>query len=481
MSFRDQPNERDQMLRNQDSPDQRVLFVGATIVTMGSRGVLDGDILVRGNTIERIDPGLSEQLGDSVHRIDASGTIVIPGLIDSHIHAWEGQLRGIAPDADFGNYMAITHDGLAKAYRPEDLAIAEKLSAAQAINAGTTTFIDNSHNSRTREHSNAAIEALLGTGIRAVYAAGGAQAGDHDHQLPQDLLRLRDEYFSGSQDLVSLRMFDIQPSIETWTFASQNGFDVCAEMGMWIPDLENLVNSGLIHPGHTYNHCAGISDDAWKAIADNGAAINLVPRSDSQYGLGAFAPVLEANRHGIQEGISSDNEISYGHDLFTEMRTLLTVQRGLSFADEFAGKTDVPARYGVEDVLRAATVGGALNAGRPQDIGTIEEGKRADLVFLSLDRVTTRLHGSDIATVVNYGGAAAVDTVLVDGKVKKWGGELVGVDYEELAREGEASRAYLLEKFGATEQDIRRGLTNEVDIDEANDAVSSLVTTTGHN
>jgi len=126
--------------------------------------------------------------------------------------------------------MAITHDGIAKVYRPQDLAIAEKLSAAQTINAGTTTFID-SHNSRTAEHSNAAIEALLTTGIRPVYAAGGAQAGDH-HQLPHDLLRLRDEYFSGSYDLVTLRMFDIQPSIESWTFAAENGFDICAEMGM---------------------------------------------------------------------------------------------------------------------------------------------------------------------------------------------------------------------------------------------------------
>ena len=480
MSFRSQPAQRDQILHSQGAADRRILFTGATIVTLGPAGVLDGDILVKGNSIERIGPNLVEQVSGDVVVVDASNSIVIPGLIDSHIHAWEGQLRGIAPDADFGNYLAITHDGLAKAYRPQDLAIAEKLSAAQAINAGTTTFIDNSHNSRTREHSDAAIEALLGTGIRAVYAAGNAQAGDHDHQLPRDLIRLRDEYFSGGQDLVTLRMFDVQPSVESWTFASENGFDVCAEMGMWIPDLDELVTYGLMHPGHTYNHCAGISDDVWKAIADSGAAINLVVRSDSQYGLGAFAPVMEANRHGIQEGISSDNEISYGHDLFTEMRMLLTIQRGLSFAEEFAGRSDAPRRYGVEDVLRAATIGGSLNAGRADEIGSIEEGKRADLVFLTLDQVTTRLHGADIATVVNYGGAAAVDTVLIDGKVKKWGGELVGIDYEALAREGEASRAYLLEQFGASQDDIRRGLTTEVDVIQAGDAVSSLATTTGH-
>ena len=460
-------------------PNRRVLLTGARIITMGAQGVVEGDVLITGDTISEVGPGLADRVGDAIV-VDVTGAIIIPGLIDSHIHAWEGQLRGIAPDADFGNYMAMTHDGLAKSYRPEDIAIAERLTAAQAINAGTTTIIDNSHNSRTAEHSDAAIEALLSTGLRAVYAAGSAQAGEHDHQLPQDLLRLRDEYFSGKQDLVTLRMFDIQPSIESWTFAADNGFDVCAEMGMWIPDLDELIASGLMREGHTYNHCSGISADAWKAIADSGAAINLVPRSDSHFGLGAFTPVLEANRYGLQEGISSDNETSYGHDLFTEMRTLLTIQRGLSFAEEFSGATSFPDRYGVMDVLRAATVGGAINAGQQAQVGTIEAGKKADLVVLALDTVTTRLWGSVVGTVVNYAGVSNVDTVFINGQVKKWGGDLVGVDYDALVREGEQSREYLLDSYGSSLEEARVGLTHDVDEDVANDAINSIVSTSGH-
>ena len=459
MSLRDQFAARDRILDHQDAGDHRILLSGATIITMGPQGVIrGGDVLVNGATIEAVGEGLADRVGGDAIVVDVAGTIIVPGLIDSHLHAWEGQLRGIAPDADFGEYMAITHGGLAMHYLPEDMAIAERLSAAQAINAGTTTFLDNSHNSRTRDHSNAAIEALISTGIRAVYAAGDAQAGDHDHQLPEDLLRLRDEYFSNGQGLVTLRMFDVMPSAERWRFAAEHGFDLCAEMGSWVPDIERLGTSGLMRPGHTYNHCSGFSDDMWRAIADSGAAVNLVPRSDSQYGLGGFSPVLQANRHGIQEGISSDNELSYPHDLFAEMRTLLTIQRGLSFAAEYAGETDVPRRYGVEDVLRAATVGGAINAGLRDEIGTIEVGKKADLVVIALDEVATRLWGSDIGVVVNSGSATAVDTVFVDGKLKKWGGELVGVDYDALVREGEASRSALLERFGATTDDIRAGL-----------------------
>ena len=92
-------------------------------------------------------------------------------------------------------------------------------------------------------------------------------------------------------------------------------------------------------------------------------------------------------------------------------------------------------------MLRAATVGGA---GGQDEVGTIEVGKRADLVLIALDG-SPRGRGSDVAAVVNYGGAAAVDTVFIDGGVKRWGGQLVGVDYAQLAREGEASRAYVLE------------------------------------
>ena len=276
MSFRDQRAERDRAVGSQGDADRRMLLTGATIVTMGPAGVVRGDILLRSSTIEAIGPGLADQVGEEAIVIDASGTIIVPGLIDSHLHAWEGQLRGVAPDADFGEYMSITHGGLALHYRPEDLAIAERLSAAQAINAGTTTFIDNSHNSRSRGHSDAAIEALLSTGIRAVYAAGSAQVGDHEAQLPTDLLRLREEYFSSGQDLVTLRMFDVMPSIEQWRFADEHGFDLCAEMGFWVPDVEKLGESGLMRPGHTYNHCSGFSDAMWGAIADSGAAVNLV-------------------------------------------------------------------------------------------------------------------------------------------------------------------------------------------------------------
>lgn len=460
---------RDKIRATEDDPERRILITGAHIVTMGAEGVVEADLLIRGSRIEAIRPGLAEEVVDAVV-VDAVGCIVIPGLIDSHIHAWEGQLRGIAPDARQRNYIAVTHAGAGLHYTPDDLALAERLTAAQAINAGTTTIVDNCHNSRSREHSDAAVEALIDSGIRAVHAAGGAQVGDHEHQLPDDLLRLRDEYGLDGDGLVTLRMYDSVPSLDSWRFADEHGFDLCLELGPWTRNIEELARSGLMRPGHTYNHCTGLSDGVWRAIADSGAAINLCPRSDSQFGIGSFTPVLEANRSGVQEGISSDNEVSYAHDLFAEMRTLLTIQRGLALAAEVTG-ADAPPLYGPADVLRAATIGGALNAGLPGEVGSLEPGKRADLVILRLDDVTSRLWGSVVGTVVNTLGIAAVDTVIVDGRVRKWAGDLVGADYDALVREGERSRARLLGAMGVGLEEVRAGVLRNPDESGADDTM----------
>jgi len=475
----DSPEMLERLLARGRDPDSRLLLRGGYILSMDARvGDLVGDVLIGGDTIEAVGPELRP--GGDTLVLDVRGRIVLPGFVDSHVHAWEGAIRGIAPGADFGNYMAITHGGVAKDMSPEDIAIGQRVTVAQALNGGVTTIVDNSHNSRSAEHSDAAIAALAETGVRAVHAVGSPTAGAAGTQLPADLLRLRDAYFSSDDQLLRLRMFDITPSPATWRFAADNGLDVVAEMGMWIPDLDSLLATALMHEGHTYNHCSGLTDDQWKRIADSGAAINVVPRSDSQFGLGAFVPILQANRLGLQEGISCDNELSYGYDMFSEMRTLLTVQRGLSFAAEFGGEPDVPPRYDPRDVLRAATVGGARNARLSDRIGSLTPGKKADVVVLDLDQVPTQPFGSLAGTVVSFAGVANVDTVFVDGAVKKWRGTLTGVDYGSVVSDAEASRESLLNGFGLSLEDVRFDRGADLESDAGDDRVGAILESSGH-
>lgn len=103
---------------------RRVLLKGGTIVTMDpALGNLVGDVLITGTTIARVGHRLDEAVGDDVITIDATGTIVLPGFVDSHLHAWQGQLRGLAPVIDFETYMKLTHERLAQHYRPDDMYI----------------------------------------------------------------------------------------------------------------------------------------------------------------------------------------------------------------------------------------------------------------------------------------------------------------------------------------------------------------------
>jgi 5-methylthioadenosine/S-adenosylhomocysteine deaminase len=458
----------------------RILLRGGYVLTMDMQlGDFVGDVLLAGDTIEAVGPDLAAAAGDGAVVIDAAEKIVLPGFVDSHVHAWEGAIRGIAPNADFVEYMATTHGGVAKHMTPEDIAVGQRITVAQALNCGVTTIIDNSHNSRTAEHSDAAIEALRETGIRAVHAVGSPIAGAAGTQLPGDLLRLREEYFSSSAQLLTLRMFDMAPSVESWRFAAENGFDVVAEMGVWIPELDALLATGMMREGHTYNHCSGLTDEQWRRIAASGAAVNMVPRSDSQFGLGGFVPILQANRLRLQEGISCDNELSYGYDIFAEMRTLLTVQRGLAFTAQANGESDVPPLYGPRDALRAATVGGALNAGLAGDVGSLSPGRKADVIVLDLDQVPTKPFGSLAGTAVSYSSAANVESVFVGGAVKKWKGTLVDLDYAAAVAAAELSRESLIGRLGLSLDEIRFDRRESLEPDAGDERVQEMVRSSG--
>ena len=427
-----------------------VVLAGASVITMGPDGDLVGDVVIHDGRIVAVGVCAGADAPDDALRIDASGAVVIPGLVDGHVHAWEGALRGVSPDSGFYDYMALTHGMVGPLMTPDDIAIGQRVTALRALELGVTTIVDNCHNARTPEHSEAAVEALQQVGIRAVHASGVGygQPGDHVHE---NLLRLRDRF--GSDPRITLRLMEVTPTLDGWQFAKDHGFGAVAEFGFWVENIDELLASGLLGPHVVLDHCVGLSDEQWKILAAWGAAVALVPRSDPHYGLATVTPVAGTNRHGIQEAISSDNEFEYGLDLFAEMRTLLSVQRGAAFAAAAAGEADAPAPYGVRDALRAATIGGALAAGLEDQIGAIVAGARADLTILSLDRL--RPVTSHIGAVVAYASVADVDTVVVDGVLRKSGGELVGVDRAALVRAAEASRDRLLGLIGTSAEDLR--------------------------
>src|SRR6202034_1500343 len=152
----------------------RTLFKDGTIVTMDARipNLPKGDVLVDGGRIAAVGVNLQE---DGAELIDATGSIVVPGLVDAHHHMWRGVMRRMMPDVDdLFAYIGVVAETLGAHYRPLDMYLSTKLTAVASLDAGITTIIDACHSSRSTDHTDAALDALDDAGIRALHMVGAA-------------------------------------------------------------------------------------------------------------------------------------------------------------------------------------------------------------------------------------------------------------------------------------------------------------------
>src|SRR5438105_232389 len=430
-------------------PRQRLLLKSGTIISMDPRigNLANGDVLIEGTRVSAVAPNIN---ASNAQVIDAGNMILIPGLVDCHRHSWEGQLRRINPNAPtLADYSNATHLSFATHYRPQDMYVGGMITALGCIDAGITCVIDNSHNARSAAHSDAAVEALFDSGMRAVHASGAPQAGEWDHQWPQDLARLQKNYFNGADQLVTLRMFS-PPNRENWQFARNLGLRITTEFQgpQQAALLDPLWQDRLVGPDNTFNHCGALPERTWQILRDSGANIDVCPRSDAQYALGeGISAYQHALDHGIKPGFSVDNETSYSSDMFAEMRTAFLMQRAMLQNRRFAGEQNVPQPVSVRNVLECATVNGAVCAGLSDKTGTISPGREADIVIIRADDINLYPSNNALGTVVQAADRSNVDTVIIGGRVRKRGGKLAGLDMSKLKSMVEESRRYL---FAAT-------------------------------
>jgi 5-methylthioadenosine/S-adenosylhomocysteine deaminase len=434
----------------QATPPPAILLRGGTIISMDAKvgDFASGDVLIQGTKIVSVGPSGQAKAPPQAQVIDATNTIIIPGFVDPHRHSWEGQLRRIIPDGAIGDYMATTHNGFARYYRPQDHYAGNLITALGCIDAGITCVIDNSHNSRSAAHSDAAVQALIDSGIRGVHASGAPQTGDWDKQWPQDLERLQKRFFSSTDQLVTLRMFSAL-SRENWALARRLGLRITTESNAAGPDFEQFLTEKLVRSDNTFNHCQGWPDQVWQRVKDSGASVNVCPRSDAQYALGegvnAFQKALD---HGMRPGFSIDNEVSYGTDMFTEMRVAFNVQRAMATYRKVNGDAKAPALVNVRDVLECATVGGATCAGLLDKCGTITPGKEADIVMIRADDINVYPSNNAVGTVVSAADTRNVDTVIIGGRIRKLRGRMPGVNMDSFRKMADESRNYLFMKAG---------------------------------
>jgi len=427
----------------------QILVKGGTVLSLDPNvGDFDvGDVLIDGATIAAVGRNITPR-GDA-DVVDASQAIVMPGFIDTHRHLWEGSLRNILPDGLLGDYTRDITGAARAVFRPEDAHAGDLVSGLGAINAGVTTVLDWSHIGNSPEHTDAAIAGLRESGVRAVYAYGGGTPGPRN-QFPGDIRRLRRQFFSSSDQLLTLAMATTTNAGD-WTIAREVG----APITLHVNGAGSLVPmAAAMRSDCTYIHCDNLSDDEWRLIASTGGHVSISGPIEMEMGHGV-PPFQQALAHGIRPSLSVDVETQMPGDLFTQMRTAFTLQRMQVLARQRAGEKDLPRLLTVRDVVGFATVQGAKANALDAKVGTLTPGKQADVILLRHDRLNVLPLNNAYGAVVLDMDTSNVDTVFIAGAMVKSGGQLVGVDVARVARLAQQSRDYILSKTGWSTSRVR--------------------------
>jgi 5-methylthioadenosine/S-adenosylhomocysteine deaminase len=437
----------------------RILIKGGVVMSVDPDvgNFAKGDVLIEGSKIMEVGHHIDAA---DAHVIDASGKIVMPGFIDTHHHQFETGLRSTLSDAivvndgrpeNERNYYEKMLLGFSQHYRPQDVYINELYGGLAQLDAGVTTVMDVSQIHHSAEHSDAAIEGLRDAGRRGVfgYFEGWWEGKEH----PGGARRIREQYFSSDDQLLSMVMggeIYIEGYEEMWEIGReldlQIALHVVTTFGM-TPTFDELAKKGVFGPDNIFIHMTGMTDDAWKAAADAGAHVSLSVPIEMHMRHGQ-PPIQKALDLGMTVSLSSDVECTMSADFFTQMRSLITLQRMHANEAALGGAEDFPALMNCAQAIRHATIEGAKGLRLDHKTGSLTPGKEADIILLDAEAINVAPLNNAPGAVVTLMDRTNVDTVMVAGQIRKWQGQLLGHDVEKLRRELEESRDYIFEKAG---------------------------------
>jgi 5-methylthioadenosine/S-adenosylhomocysteine deaminase len=401
----------------------------AYVMTMelGVGDIAGGSVHVRNGEIVAVGRHVSAQGFDT---IDGDGMIVMPGLVETHWHCWNTLFRSFAGDEPAHGYFP-TVARFGQNMTPGDMYQSTRLSAAEAINSGTTFIHDWCHNVRSMAHAEGDLRALRETGVRARFSCGWPQ-GLADTQLAdlQPLESFAADWKSYANDgLISLGMawrgqIRVQPIPEE---IYRHEFDNARRLGLPITvhcgstrrsagQLASLASANLLCQDVQIIHALAATADDIAAIKQSGASISVSPSSELRIGYG-FPVSSEWLAAGVPLGISMDTSALAGSaNLFAALKLMRDVENA---------KADDEFKMTARQALEVGTIGGARSMGIDDKIGSLKPGKRADLIMISTDTLNMAVMTDPAHMVLECTEPANVDTVVIDGRILKRNGRLI--------------------------------------------------------
>ncbi len=448
-----------------------VVLRGGLVLTMDdARRVLpDADVLVVDDRIAAVGHGLAAP--DGAVEIDASGGVVMPGMIDTHRHMWQTAMRGYGADWTLTQYFVWYYLESGRHFRPQDVHAGNRLAAIEAIDAGVTTTVDWSHGLQTTAHAEAAVDALRSVPGRFVLAYGNIQQAPWEWATSADFRAFARRQLDAADGMLGFQLaFDVTgdpafPEQAAYEVARELGVPVTTHAGVWGATNDDGIRlaheAGFLDETSVFVHAATLSPDSYHRIAATGGSVSVSTESEQSAGQG-YPSTWALRAHAIPVSLSMDTSVWWSGDLFSAMRTTLGADRSREHLEAHSrGDTVTHCTLRAEQVVEWATRGGARALGRDGELGSIEQGKKADVVLLKNDRSPVSfplLH--PYGHVAFQAQRGDVHTVLVDGRVVKHEHELVGVDLAAVRREVDDTVAHLRGTLG--EQAWEKGMNPDV-------------------
>lgn len=415
----------------------------------------DCDLLIVGDRIAEVRPNIAADV-DEV--IDARDKIVIPGLINAHLHTWQTGLRSIGSGWTGPDYHRIMHGNMGTRFLPDDNYVGTLLGAIEQLSGGVTTVFDWCHDITSLDYAHRSIDALEEVGIRAVFGHGSAKPNAAPGERPfthvphprERVEALRNGRLASDDRLVTLAVAILGPQFSTpevveHDFRMVRDLDLLSSShaarrpGDWVsPEGFHIpAKLGLLDHRHNVVHANYIGDEELKLIVDCGASVTVT--ANIEVHVHPMDPVSgRLLALGAMPSLGIDSVPLANSDFFNEMRLAMLYQRALDLRTAYRSggppldRLPVPPRQ----VLEWATIGGARALCMEDRIGSLTPGKQADVVLIDGLALNMFPVHEPTFSAVQQAHAANVDTVLVDGIVRKRGGKLVYAD-DLLARRRE--------------------------------------------
>ncbi|KAF5007434.1 hypothetical protein FDECE_6240 [Fusarium decemcellulare] len=408
------------------------------------------DILIDGDRISKIEDEIEQPEGADI--IDCTDKIVSPGFIDTHHHMWQAPLKGLFSDCSFARYLGI-RTAVSKHFTAEDCFWGNLAGCMEAIDAGTTTVLDHAHLNWSPQHSKNAISGTISSGIRSIFAyTPTVRLEAHEPQLKfddapiakwvmptfEELAKsspLKDEasrvklgfgfdyYFLPKNVVIS--MFEKVRELGARIITSHcNIFK--GDMSIGVPALVNKY--GLLDDRIVLAHGGSIKPQDAKLLRETNTFVSCTPNTEQSMAVGpsvCFRDDLPGMNKLCSLGIDCHSATS--SSIVNEMRTGLQFARGLDSMKQLKeGNLPDDVFHKVEEVYNMGTIQGARALGMEKDIGSIAVEKKADLAIINA--MTPAMYGAaqqdPVGAIVFHSNIGDVDTVIVDGRVRKLDGKL---------------------------------------------------------